>query len=260
MAMQRTLLEMVQSILASTDGDEVTAITDTAESKQIADIIRQSFYEIASNEKLPEHFTLFELTETSSSTPVTMTKPTGIINIDWIKYDNILADETSPNLIEVEYVPFDVFSGRMLGLDSTDSTVEDYDVTVGSETFKMKCWNDKSPVLYTTYNDNTILFDAYDAEVETYLKKSKTMCWGLKEQTWTHSDSFVPPLDHRLSNLLFQEAKAQVFSELKQIESVKTEKKARQARLTVQQDKADINGGNRGYYYNSRELPHYGRK
>lgn len=260
MAMQRTLLELTQDILASLDGEEVSAITDTSESTQVANIVRQCFYEIAANHKLPEHHTFFELTETSASTPTLMTKPTDVISISWIKYDNIDTGETDKNYKEVRFMPMGDFFLGSDSMDTDETTVDEYNLTVGSETFPFKYRNDKQPEFYTSFNDSSLVFDSHDVDVETFLRKTKTWCWGLKESSWTHTGSSVPNLDHKLSNLLFQRAKTQCFLELKQAENPLAMKSARRAELTMQKEKHDINADNVWYYYNTKQLPNYGRK
>ena len=259
MAMKRTLLELTQDILVGLDGDEVSSINDTAESAQVAAIVRQNFYELAANWKLPEHHTFFELTESSSASPTVMTKPSDVISISWIKYD-LTETPGEPIYTEVLWMPRDEFFLMTDGLDLVDSSVSSYNYTVGSDSFPFKYRNDKQPQYYTTYDDLTLVFDSVDTSVETFLKKTKTWCWGLKESSWTHSDSFVPPLDHKQSNLLFQQAKAQCFVELKQAENPQTERKVRRALQTLTKEKHDINADNVWYYHNPRQLPNYGRK
>lgn len=260
MAMKRTLLEMTQDILTSLDGDEVTAIADTSESASIASIIRQCFYEIAATYKLPEHYSIFELTETSAASPTIMTKPSDVISIEWIKYDNKLSTETPTDYREVAFVPFDIFQGRQLGMDSTATDIGRFNYTIGSDIFPFVHLTTRNPIFYTTYNDSTVVFDSYNLTEETFLAKAKTMCYGLKESSWTHTDAAVPNLDHKLSNTLFQIAKAQCFSELKQVENPGAEKKARRAVNTMIKEKYDINNKNRGAYYNPDFLPNYGRR
>lgn len=260
MAMKRTLLELTQDILASMDGDDVSTITDTAESSQVSNIIRQCFYEIAANHKLPEHHKFFELTETSSSTPTIMTRPTDVISIDWIKYDNIDTGETDKNYQEVRYLRPDDMTRMLDGLNTDETSIAEFNYTIGSDIFPIKYTNDKQPQYYTSFDDSTILFDSLDTGIETFLRKTKTWCYGLKESSWTHSGSAVPDLDHKLSNLLFQRAKAQCFLELKQAAQPSAEKKARRAELILQKEKFDINSMNRGYYNNPNQLPNYGRK
>lgn len=261
MAMKRTLLELTQDILASMDGDEVTAITDTAESAQVANIIRQCFYEIAANAKLPEHFSIFELTETSTSSPTIMTKPTDVISLSWVKYDNMLtADSPVTDYREVTFVPWDQFHRAMMMSDSDDTEVTRFNYTVGSDTIPFIYRTDRFPMFYSTYNDSTIVFDSINTDEDTFMRKTKTMCYGLKESSWSHTDSAVPSLDHKLSNLLFQNAKAQCFMELKQVENPSAERKSRRGWLTLYKEKHDVNADGRLDYYDPKKLPHYGRK
>lgn len=261
MAMKRTLLEMTQDILVSINGDEITDIADTTESAQVAAIIRQCFYDIASNWELPEHFTLFELTETSSSTPTVMTKPTDVVSISWIKYNNKLSTETASDYQEVRFLPNKDFFDMILGMDSEDvDNISRFTYTVGSDSFEFPYVDDQFPQWYTTFDDSTIVFDSFNSEEETFLRKPKTMCWGLKESSWTHSSSAVPNLDHRLSNLLFQTARAQAWLDLNQTENPDAERKVRRNLITLTKKKHDINAANRGYYYNEKELPNYGWK
>lgn len=246
MAMKRTLLELTQDILVGLDGDEVSSINDTAESSQVASIIRQNFYEIAANWELPEHHTFFELTETSSASPTIMTRPTDVISISWVKYD--LTDTPGePIYTEIRWMSKDDFFRMTDGFDVTDSTVSQFNYTVGSDIFPFKYRNDKQPEWFTTYDNSTLVFDGVDVTVENYLRKTKTWCFGLKESSWTHSDSFVPPLDHRLSNLLFQQSKAQCFVDLKQAENPQVERKVRRAMVKLTELKQDT-------------FPNYGRK
>lgn len=259
MGMKRTLLELTQSILVSLDGDEVSSISDTAESAQIADIIRQNFYEIASTVDLPEHQTFFELVETSASSPTIFTKPTDVIAISWVKYDNAETGDPA-SYEEIRFKPRDQFFLEADGLDTDDTSVSSFNYTVGSGTFPFLYKNDTKPLYYTTFDDSTIVFNSIDTSVETYLRGSKTWCFGLKESSWTHSDSAVPNLDHRLSNLLFQKAKAQAFVELKQMENAQAERKVRRAEVKMTKDKHDIDAEHVWYYHNPRQLPNYGRK
>lgn len=260
MAMKRTLLEMTQDILVSMDGDEVTSITDSAESASVANIIRQAFYRIVSEAKLPEHNQMFELTATTSSTPVIMYKPSDVIDIHWIKYDCAESGDTTSAYRSIQWMNRDLFLDRMNSLVEDGDIIDSFNHTINSESFVFKYRTDKAPEYYTSWDDNTIVFDSLDTEVDTYLLKIKTQAYGLKESAWTHSNSFVPALDHKLFNLLFQEAKAQAFLELKQIENIKAERAARKGWIGLQRDKYNVNSRREGYYYDTTYLPNYGRK
>src|SRR6266576_6262503 len=84
---EQTLLQIVQTILASLDSDEVNSISDTAESRQVAQIVQNKYFDICTRGGLPEHKILLQLSPSTDPTkPVLMFVPSGVSNIDWIKY------------------------------------------------------------------------------------------------------------------------------------------------------------------------------
>lgn len=85
--MKLTLLEMTQSILSSMGSDEVNSISDTTESLQVADIIRQTYMNMIGRYDLPQHNQLFQLQPSNDATrPTLMTFPNGVVRIEWMKY------------------------------------------------------------------------------------------------------------------------------------------------------------------------------
>lgn len=256
--MKMTLLEMTQRILSSMDSDTVNSITDTAESVQVADIVRSAYFDIISSLKLPEHEDLFEITATSSDTPVIMTLPSNVLDIEWIKYDNKLTSETGKKYTEVYFVPLEDFIDSMHALNGGDSDVTTFTLTTnGSDTMDILCRNDLFPSKWTTFNDNTIIFDSYNSAEDSFLQKNKTIAYGQLSPTWTHIDSFTPDLDAKQFTLLFNEAKGQAFIELKQTVNAKAEKRARRGWIVSQGQKRALPGQTYGELHNR---PNYGRK
>jgi hypothetical protein len=132
-------------------------------------------------------------------------------------------------------------------------------VTTGTlDTIDFRYRNDKAPEYYTSFDDRQIVFDSYDADVDSTLQKSKTICFGLKESSWTKSDAFVPALDSQQFHLLLQEAKAQAWVELKQLTNEKAERKARRSWVLLASKKNRANYNAKSYYYN--DYPDYGMK
>ena len=85
--MKFTLLDMTQNILSAMSSDEVNSISDTTESMQVAQIIKNKYYDIVSRGELPEHQELFQLDPaTDGSTPVLMFVPDGVSKINSIRY------------------------------------------------------------------------------------------------------------------------------------------------------------------------------
>lgn len=88
-------------------------------------------------------------------------------------------------------------------------------------------YTDRAPQWYTSYDDDTMIFDAYDNEVDTTLQSSKTLGFGSKNTEFTKIDAFVPDLQAAQFQLLLNEAKSLAWSELKQTVHQKAEMSAR---------------------------------
>ena len=244
--MKQTLLSMVQKILSSMDSDEVNDIADTVEASQVVDIIEQTYYDIVNHGDFPEHYAFFSLTASGDPTkPVTMTLPDNVASIQWIKYDGE----------EVKFQPMDDFVELSLKMEG--SNVIDYEIELPTGNITLNAYNDVQPLKWTTYDDHTILFDGYDASVDTTLQSSKTIGYGQVMPTFTRSNTFIPDLDVKQFSLLFNEAKALAWAELKQSQNVKAERTARRGWIVSQKHKRAVRPDS---HTALKDLPNYGRK
>lgn len=82
-----TLLDMTQNILSRMSSDEVNSIGDTSESLQVANIIKNKYFDIINRVNLPEHDQLLQLDPSLDPTsPVLMYVPQGVADLKWLKY------------------------------------------------------------------------------------------------------------------------------------------------------------------------------
>lgn len=252
-----TLLDYVQTILSSMDSDEVSNYGDTVESLQVANVIKTVYNDIQARIDLPEHYNLFELNASGDSAkPVLMTKPEDVLSIMWVQYDKIASGDTNPLYTDITFLPINEFLKRVDALDIDATEVLSMSQTIGVDTITFKYRNDKAPDYYTTYDDSTIIFDSYDAAVDTTLQKDKTRCYGRKDQAFTMSNTFTPFLDRDLSTLLLNEAKVLAFAELKQMGHDVAAKwanrgwvKSQKSKRGINQDRSELN-----------RAPNYSRK
>ena len=233
--MQLTLLELVQDILSSMDSDEVDSITETTEAMQVARIVRQCYFNIIARADLPEHKELFQLTGTGSATePVQMVKPTDAATVEWIKYNVEPSTDTTDNYQYVTILPVQQFMDLIHQFDIDETNV--LSMTLNDITYYYK--DDKAPEWCTFIDDNNIIFDSYDADVDTTaLQTSKSLAYGIVVPTFTLADATVPDLDEQQFPLLLNEAKSLAFAELKQMPHEKAEKEARRQWVTLQRTK-----------------------
>jgi hypothetical protein len=248
--MKYTLLEMVQSILTSLDSDEVDSISDTAEARSIAELIRQSYFNIIARANLTEHQQLFGLTASGDSAkPVLMTRPSTVVRLDWIKYQ-ISDDPLSPKFSYVTILPLQQFLDLTHQLNLTATDVDS--MVVDGQTFFFK--NNVAPCYCTILKDNSIIFDSYKSTIESTLQATKTMCFGLVSPVFNMIDTFIPELDELQFPLLLNEAKSMAFIELKQVENVAAIRESKRQWSVVQKTKEL----KRGSYFD--QLPDFGRR
>jgi len=129
--MRLTLLDYVQLILSSLDSDEVNSISDTTESAQIANIVKQTYYNIIARTHLPEHKQLLQLEPSiNPAQPVLMYIPDGVADIEWLKYFNSNITQTPPGT-STHGVNTDVVSQPVWNTTSVTSN----SLTTGLHTF-----------------------------------------------------------------------------------------------------------------------------
>jgi hypothetical protein len=227
-----TLLEMVQNIASALDTDEVNSITDTVESLQIAEVIKETFFEQFNNIYIPEHQTLFRMSNVADlDRPNYLEIPTDISKVLWIKYYDY---GTMSYGRELDYMNPEEFFDRLL----TYYTYPDTWLTEVTDASGITYFvpNNTRPMNYTILDDRYMVFDGYDSANEATLQGSKTVAYGTKAFAFQMEDDFVPPLDANLFPLLLAEAKSVCFINLKQISSSKEEQRARRQRIRMQND------------------------
>lgn len=257
--MKQNLLQMTQDILSSMDSDEVNSISDTTEALQVATVIKNVYRDIISRANLPENFEMFELNASlDPSKPTLMHRPVGSLSVLWVKYDVRLQGETEPNYAKIQYLdPQDFVQAAMNYRDQNQGDVFRYTIPgPNSSSIEIAGLNNKPPSFYTSWDDETIIFDSYDSLVDTTLMKNKSLAYGEWGPEFRMEDDFVPDLDPRQFSLLFNESKAWCFAELKQTTHEKAEKQSRKGWITLQHQKQSVPAD----YPFFRTTPDYGRK
>lgn len=215
--MKYNLLELTQVVASSMDSDEINSIGDSTESLQIANIIRTVYFDIIGRANLPEHFSVINLISSTDATkPTLMTLPNTVSELKWVKYNGKI-QSSDPDMFQiVAKQSLEDFVERMHMINTHDSGTGSFTHTVGPNTFTVYYKNYTPPSYYTTFDDNTILFDSYNSAVETTLQTSNSMCYGKNVIPFSMSDSFTPNLDEEQFPLLLNESKELAWTELKQ--------------------------------------------
>jgi hypothetical protein len=231
-----TLLEITQNILNAMDSDSVNSVDDTVESMQVAEIVKETYFDLMSQRDWPwlrEEFSLEGMGDLAN--PTKMRMPDAYSKMMYVKYDKK----------DVAYVVPEEFRALL------DNRVEQVGV-VDSKGFVLN----RNPIYYTSFDDEHILFDGYNSAVDDTLMSSKSVCYGVRTPAFTLEDSFIPDLPDNVFPTLLADAKATCFINLKQQANSREERRAQRGRVIMQNQawrdqKAE-------YKYNTRV--NYGRK
>lgn len=257
MAIRFSVLDVVQRVLSSMDGDEVNSISDTTESAQVATCAETVYNDIIQGSDPPEDYRFFGLTaSTNPAYPIVMYRPLGFESVDWIKYKCTLQDTTDG----VQYwtlmkpILVDEFLKRQDGLSLDDPRTAQMNLVLPNTTLQILYYTDVAPSYYTSFDDETIIFNSIDTSVDTTLQNSKSLAYGQYSNQFLMIDGFVPAFDSQVHQLWLHETKALASAELRQVTNASAEKSARKTWIKLQDDKQAINTGS---YYD--RYPHYGR-
>lgn len=251
--MRYTLLEMTQAILGAMDSDEVDSYDDTVESLEVVRCIKESYYDLKNRIELPVHHNLFQLEASGDSTkPVLMTVPTDVMDIDWVKYNKPDASANT-EFYQVHFMELTEFMEMMLTQNESDTEISTMNLSLGGDTINFKFFNDRYPSWFTSVDETNLVFDAHLATVDETLRKSKTLCYGKKIDTFTLDNNWTPKLEPEQFGLLLNAAKTQAFYELKQMENAHSQNRYKKNWQHTQRKKYNIT--------NRRDrVPGYGRR
>lgn len=210
-----SLLEMVQDILNDLDSDEVNSIDDTIESVQVAQIIKSTYQAMMSNRNWPHQKRLLTLIPSGDdSLPTNFTVQEEIKEMVSVKYNCArLADGDRRVYKPVYWAEPDDFLRISNSRNSTDVNI---DVIVEDNGIELLIRTDQAPRYYTSFNDSTIIFDAYDKQVDDTLQAHKLQAVAYIMLEWEHMDDAVPDLPSEAFIALLEEAKSRCFVKLKQ--------------------------------------------
>lgn len=247
---KKNLLAIVQDILNDMDGDEVNAISDTLESQQVAQIVKSTYEDLYNEKRWPIARELIQLTShATTARPTHFTLPEAVSDIDFIKYNIRSSTDTKDEYADMEYMEPKDFLDLVTDRDSSATEIDSVTDVSGITLF---IYNDREPTYWTSFDDENIIFDAYDSAVSTTLTSAKTQAYVAKEPTFTVSDSFIPDLPAKAFSLFINECKSAASNKLRQIEDITAASRARRQRTIMARDKHRIGGG--------IKYPDYGRK
>lgn len=248
--MKYTVLEMVQDILSEMDCDEVNSIDDTVESTQVAQILKTTYFSLLDNRNWDYHRRLVGLVASEDQTrPTHVSLPDNMKELVLVNYD--VRKSTQPRKIyrEMRYLYPDEFLRRSNDLNEEADYVQ---TVIDASGVALLIRKDVAPTVYTSFDDKTLVFDAYDEGVDDTLQTSKFQAMGFIIPTWTMQDDFIPDLPLEAFTLLLQEAKSRASLSIGQKANQKAEQDSQRQDRWLSRKQWQVHGGIR--------YPNYGRR
>lgn len=219
------LLDMVQDILDSMNGDEVNSISDTVESMQVARAIVTCYHELHAGRDHPSSQSLIKLDSLGDTTrPNYLKLPDTVKNIKWVKYNGLTIKYVAPETFLSD--AYDLAGNTNINLIVDPLFSANFYIT-----------NDQDPTTWTTFDNQYLIFNGYDSTVDTTLQQAKSLCWGQLDPVYVLDDnSYAPYLDGDEYPGLLAEARSYCFINYKQVSNSKAEQQAKRQQVRQQND------------------------
>lgn len=248
--MKMTLLDIVIDIMSDMDSDVVNSIDDTDESRQVAQIIKSTYYAMMSNRNWPHLKRAVQINSSGDpSLPTHMTLQDEVTELTFINYNKVKTGETRKRYTPMRWLYPDEFLRK---INALNNDADNIDVIIDPTGVELNIYNDRGPTHYTSFDDETLVFNSYDSDVEVTLQSSKVQAQAYMAPMWAHLDAFIPDLPDEAFTALLEEAKSKCMFKLKQTKDVKAEQEASRQQRWLSRKAWRVNGGVR--------YPNYGRK
>ena len=184
------MLQIVQRTLSITDGDEVTTISETVESEQVAELVKTVYDDIMS--EFPWYHRRSTVALEVTATANEMRIPNEV--------DRLLSDIIYYGDKEVHWILPENMLYLLKNRDTTLSAVD-----------SNGAMNDVDPTYWSSLDDENIIFDSYDGS----LVSSSTAVWAASVPTTPTNDTDVPDMPHGLHIALLYGVFSMAFSSQK---------------------------------------------
>jgi hypothetical protein len=227
-----TVLDVANKCLNDMNSFQVNSISDTEEALQVASIIEDKYYSMLETMDWPVDSDYLPLvTSAANAGPTTLSIPVTVHKIDHLRY----------NTLSLKYRDPEVFFST--ALDPSNASNENMELVQFGPNIQGYVLNNKDPEFFTSFDDELIVCDSFNADNEDKLVATKSLAKVTKHQVITIDDSTPIPITKKMQPYFLSECRAAAFKKIKQQVSDEDERdrKIHRSRLQTeakkQQDK-----------------------
>jgi len=253
--MKYTLLKIVQDILSDMSSDFANSITDTEEAQQVAQIVESTFNAMVSNRNWPHTKRLIQFDAyTDNTKPTHMLLPVSVKELIELNYNKQRQSTTRILYQPVRWKENDEFL-RLTNQNNNDSTT--VQVVTDPSGIQLLIQNNKAPDFFTSFDDNTIVFDSYDNLVDSTIQASKIQATGYIMPVFVMDDNYIPDIPEEAFMALVNEAKSVCMLRIKSTQDIKAEQESTRQQRWLSRKAWKVHGGIRYDNYGRRSRKYH---
>ncbi len=245
---KRTILKLVQDLGEGINTDEIDSLTETEEVVRIVNILKQTLQEVLDRktwEFMKDKVRQLDSRLPGSNQLNTLLIPSDVLLIKCLRYK-----DDNGKFYDVTYLQACDFIAK---LQSRTSTQDDIDIIINSDGVELLVKNDIVPQYWTSFDEETITFDAYNLATGTgNLIVDSVIIADVMPVTDFTDPAAVLNIPERMETLVFNEALVTCNYRLRQLRDPRADRIARRQGISLRENEHKTN--------KDKQVKTYGRR
>jgi len=247
---KRTILKLIQDLGAAIGSDEIDTLDETIEASEIADILEQTVTEVISRKRwefLKDRIRQLDDRAGGSTQLNTLVIPSDVTRVNCLRYRDT-NNTAITTFLDLTYMQPCEFIEFVQARNSTDSNIT---AIANDDGVLINVLTDNAPTRWTSFDEENITFDAYDASVGTgnLIADSVIIADIVPVIDYTDPTATLK-LPERMETLIFNEALSYCNYRLRQTRDPRADRIARRQHISLREQEhitnKDIQEANHG--------------
>lgn len=218
--MNKTLLDVVQTVLIKLDLDPVNSINESEDALAVAREAETTYYDLMSRADWPDQKDLVDVESVSDvNNPTALRLAKEVSKIESLRYDVTTDTDNSTVIKRIHWLEPEEFLKMVYSRNDSSDNVD----VVNYKGHKLFVYNNVMPTYYTSFDNETLILDSYDNTESTTLIGSKAVCTAVVLDRWEFLDDFRLPLKRDMYSLFLSELSAAASLYLNGVQSPQDE-------------------------------------
>ena len=226
-----TMLEFVQLIGEAIESDEIDTLDETIEATQIMNILKQTYEEVLDRrdwEFIKDRVVQLDVMPVGDTKINHLLIPPNVTNIQCLRYLS-----AQGKFFDLTYLQPCDFIAKVHARDKTDPNITTVNNDDGVPLFII---NDKAPTYYTSFDEESLAFDAFETTRGVGNQIADTVIVGNIKPIPAFTDpTAVLPIPERMNSLILNEAIATANYRLRQTADPRSERLARRQNIKMRE-------------------------